>query len=36
MPAGTLLAGVVEQSLRHVLPNCVAAIQSDSIGRLDF
>jgi hypothetical protein len=36
MPAGALLAGVVEQSLRDVLPDRVAAIQSDSIGGLDF
>ena len=36
MPAGTLLAGVVEQPLRHVLPDCVVAVQSDGIGRLDF
>src|SRR3954468_18165245 len=32
--AGALLAGVVEQPLRHVLPERVAAIQSDCIGRL--
>ena len=36
MPAGALLAGVVEQSLRDVLPDRVAAIQSDCIGGLDF
>ena|GEM_PF-7060705 len=36
MPAGALLAGVVEQSLRHVLPKRVATIQSDCIGLLDF
>ena len=36
MPAGTLLAGVVEQPLRHVLPDRVAAVQSNGIGRLDF
>jgi DNA end-binding protein Ku len=36
MPAGALLAGVVEQPLRHVLPDRVAAIQSDCIGGLDF
>ena len=36
MPAGALLAGVVEQSLRDVLPDRVAAIQSDCIGSLDF
>ena len=34
--SGALLAGVVEQSLRHVLPDRVAAIQSDCIGGLDF
>src|SRR3954465_6173424 len=34
--SGALLAGVVEQSLRDVLPDCVAAIQSDCIGGLDF
>src|SRR5713226_5862412 len=36
MPAGALLAGVVEQPLRDVLPDRVAAIQSDRIGGLDF
>jgi hypothetical protein len=36
MPAGSLLAGVVEQPLRNVLPDRVAAIQSDCIGGLDF
>ncbi|MGY3532925.1 hypothetical protein ACVILK_003483 [Bradyrhizobium embrapense] len=36
MPAGALLAGVVEQPLRDVLPGRAAAIQSDCIGRLDF
>ena len=36
MPAGALLAGVVEQPLRDVLPDRVAAIQSDCIGHLDF
>jgi hypothetical protein len=36
MPAGALLAGVVEQPLRNVLPDRVAAIQSDCIGGLDF
>jgi hypothetical protein len=36
MPAGTLLAGVVEQPLRDVYPDRVAAIQSDCIGGLDF
>ena len=36
MPAGALLAGVVEQPLRDVLPDRVAAIQSDCIGGLDF
>jgi len=36
MPAGALLAGVVEQPLRDVLPDRVAAIQSDCIGSLDF
>jgi hypothetical protein len=30
MPASTLLAGVVEQPLRHVLPDSVAAVQSDA------
>src|SRR5882757_7295383 len=34
--SGALLAGVVEQSLRDVLPDRVAAIQSDCIGSLDF
>jgi len=34
--SGALLAGVVEQSLRDVLPDRVAAIQSDCIGGLDF
>jgi hypothetical protein len=34
--SGALLAGVVEQPLRDVLPDRVAAIQSDSIGGLDF
>src|SRR5258708_21430111 len=34
--SGALLAGVVEQSLRDVLPDRVAAIQSDRIGSLDF
>ena len=36
MSSGALLAGVVEQSLRDVLPDRVAAIQSDCIGGLDF
>ena len=36
MPAGALLAGVVEQPLRDILPDRVAAIQSDCIGGLDF
>ena len=36
MPAGALLAGVVEQPLRDVLRDRVAAIQSDCIGSLDF
>src|SRR5213080_3433684 len=36
MSASALLAGVVEQSLRDVLPERVAAIQSDCIGGLDF
>src|SRR4249920_1023004 len=31
-----LLAGVVEQPLRDVLPDRIAAIQSDCIGGLDF
>src|SRR3954468_10283714 len=34
--SGALLAGVVEQSLRDVLPERIAAIQSDCIGGLDF
>src|SRR3954471_23329101 len=34
--SGALLAGVVEQPLRDVLPDRVAAIQSDCIGGLDF
>src|SRR5207247_8301090 len=36
MSAGALLAGVVEQPLRDVLPDRFAAIQSDCIGGLDF
>jgi hypothetical protein len=36
MPASALLAGVVEQSLRDILPDRVAAIQSDGIRSLDF
>jgi DNA end-binding protein Ku len=36
MPAGALLASVVEQPLRNVLPDRVASIQSDCIGGLDF
>jgi hypothetical protein len=36
MPASALLAGVVEQPLRHVLPDRVATIQSNCIGGLDF
>jgi hypothetical protein len=36
MPAGALLAGIVEQPLRDVLPDRVAAMQSDRIGGLDF
>ncbi|GEC56294.1 hypothetical protein BEL01nite_53370 [Bradyrhizobium elkanii] len=36
MPAGALLAGVVEQPLRDVLPERVGAIQSNGIGGLDF
>jgi hypothetical protein len=36
MSAGALLARVVEQPLRDVLPNRVAAIKSDCIGGLDF
>ena len=36
MSSGALLAGVVEQPLRDVLPDRVAAIQSDCIGGLDF
>src|SRR5882757_7123465 len=36
MSAGALLAGIVEQPLRDVLPDRVAAIQSDCIGGLDF
>jgi hypothetical protein len=36
MPASALLAGVVEPSLSNFLPNRVASIQSDGIGRLDF
>src|SRR5438876_1261010 len=34
--SGALLAGVVEQSLRDVLPDRVAAIQSDCVGGPDF
>jgi hypothetical protein len=34
--SGALLAGVVEQPLRDVLPDRVPAIQSDCIGGLDF
>jgi len=34
--SGALLAGVVEQSLRDVLPDRVAAIQSNCIDGLDF
>lgn len=34
--AGALLAGIVEQPLRDVLPDRVVAIQSDCIGSLDF
>src|SRR5258708_21056400 len=34
--SGALLAGVVEQSLRDVLPDRVAAIQSECIGGLAF
>jgi hypothetical protein len=36
MPAGALLAGVVEQPLRDILPGRVAAIQPNGIGSLDF
>lgn len=36
MPAGALLTGDVEQPLRHVLPDCVGAIQADGIGGLNF
>ena len=36
MPAGALLAGVVEQPLRDVFPERAVAIQADGIGRLDF
>ena len=36
MPAGALLAGVVEQPLRDVLPDRVAAVQADRVGGLDF
>lgn len=36
MPASALQAGAVEQPLRNVLPNRVAAIQTDRIGGLDF
>jgi hypothetical protein len=34
--ASALLAGVVEQSLRDVLPDHIASIQSDCIGGPDF
>jgi hypothetical protein len=36
MSASALLAGVVEQPQRDILPDRVAAIQSDCIGSLDF
>jgi hypothetical protein len=36
MPAGALLAGVIEQSLRNVLPNGVAAVEPDRVDGLDF
>lgn len=35
-PAGALLTDVVQQPLRDMLPDRVAAIQSDRIGGLDF
>jgi hypothetical protein len=34
--SGALLARTVEQPLRDILPNCVAAIKSDRIDGLDF
>jgi hypothetical protein len=36
MPAGALLASVVEQPLRDVPPDRVTAIQSDCVDGLDF
>lgn len=36
MAASALLAGIVEQPLRGVLPGRLAAIRSDCIGGLDF
>jgi hypothetical protein len=36
MSAGALLAGVVEQPLRDILPDRVATVQSDCIRGLDF
>jgi 8-hydroxy-5-deazaflavin:NADPH oxidoreductase len=36
MPAGALLAGVVEQPLRDVLPDGVAAVEPDRVDGLDF
>ena len=36
MAASSLLTGIVQEPLRNILPDPVAAIQSDGVGGLDF
>ena len=36
MAAGPLLTGIVQEPLRNILPDPIAAIQSDGVGGLDF
>ena len=36
MAAGSLLTGIVQEPLRNILPDPIAAIQSDGVGGLDF
>jgi hypothetical protein len=36
MPSGALLAGIIQQTLGDVLPDCLPAKEADSIQRLDL
>ena len=36
MAAGPLLTGIVQESLSNILPDPIAAIQTDGVGGLDF